>query len=286
MRNSKLQSAMEYLMTYGWAILVIAVVLGVLFQLGVFSASSFSIRAPSGACQVLRTSAVVNLVGQCSGLLPRYVAQFNGATSYITVGTAYPFAANSITYVAWINPGNYMVSPGWEGTGIVGWQSVSPTTLLFRASGGGDRVCMDIRDPVTGLEGVLSNSLVSYGQWHMVAGTYQTGMTTAYLDGVANSMVTAKTPGSPASTVLIGMAGWGGPNNFYFNGMITNVQIYNTSLSSNDLSDLYAEGIGGAPIKIRNLIGWWPLNGDTKDYSGNGNTGVPTAVSYLTQYGK
>ncbi|MEM3215705.1 MAG: hypothetical protein QXS17_02200 [Candidatus Micrarchaeaceae archaeon] len=37
----KAQSAMEYLMTYGWAILIIAVVLGALFSLGVFSSSSF-----------------------------------------------------------------------------------------------------------------------------------------------------------------------------------------------------------------------------------------------------
>ncbi|MDE1870991.1 MAG: hypothetical protein KGI06_02000 [Candidatus Micrarchaeota archaeon] len=36
----KAQSAMEYLMTYGWAILIIAVVLGALFSLGVFSGSS------------------------------------------------------------------------------------------------------------------------------------------------------------------------------------------------------------------------------------------------------
>ena len=36
----KAQSAMEYLMTYGWAILIIAVVLGALFSLGVFSSGS------------------------------------------------------------------------------------------------------------------------------------------------------------------------------------------------------------------------------------------------------
>jgi len=40
MRTSKAQSAMEYLMTYGWAILIIAVVLGALFSLGVFSGAS------------------------------------------------------------------------------------------------------------------------------------------------------------------------------------------------------------------------------------------------------
>ena len=36
-RRQKAQSAMEYLMTYGWAILIIAVVLGALFSLGVFN---------------------------------------------------------------------------------------------------------------------------------------------------------------------------------------------------------------------------------------------------------
>ena len=39
-RSFKAQSAMEYLMTYGWAILIIAVVLGALFSLGVFSSSN------------------------------------------------------------------------------------------------------------------------------------------------------------------------------------------------------------------------------------------------------
>ena len=39
--SSKAQSAMEYLMTYGWAILIVAVVLGVLYSLGVFTGAAF-----------------------------------------------------------------------------------------------------------------------------------------------------------------------------------------------------------------------------------------------------
>ena len=39
----KAQSAMEYLMTYGWAILLIAVVLSILFGLGLFNSSSNTI---------------------------------------------------------------------------------------------------------------------------------------------------------------------------------------------------------------------------------------------------
>ena len=38
--NKKAQSAMEYLMTYGWAILVVSIALGALFALGVFDPKS------------------------------------------------------------------------------------------------------------------------------------------------------------------------------------------------------------------------------------------------------
>jgi len=43
--RTRAQSAMEYLMTYGWAILIIAVVLGALFALGVFNQSGLSANA-------------------------------------------------------------------------------------------------------------------------------------------------------------------------------------------------------------------------------------------------
>jgi hypothetical protein len=73
---------------------------------------------------------------------------------------------------------------------------------------------------------------------------------------------------------------------YVFNGIIANMQVYNTSLDVNQIQTLYQEGIGGAPVSPQNIVGWWPLNGDTKDYSGNNNNGVPTAVTYTAQYGK
>ncbi len=52
----KLQSAMEYLMTYGWSILIIAVVLGALFGLGVFNGAaalgSGCVAQPGFLCQM------------------------------------------------------------------------------------------------------------------------------------------------------------------------------------------------------------------------------------------
>ncbi|MGC8479041.1 MAG: hypothetical protein ACP5NE_03935 [Candidatus Micrarchaeia archaeon] len=83
-KKTKAQSAMEYLMTYGWAILIIAVVLGALFSLGVFNSSSLigtSCVALSGyycANPVLSTSGTLTLtVGQATG------TSFSSATVYI-----------------------------------------------------------------------------------------------------------------------------------------------------------------------------------------------------------
>ncbi|EQD33354.1 hypothetical protein B2A_13191 [mine drainage metagenome] len=65
---------------------------------------------------------------------------------------------------------------------------------------------------------------------------------------------------------------------------MADIQLYNTALSANDVQALYQEGIGGAPINIQSLVGWWPLNGNANDYSGNGNNGVPSSVIYTTNW--
>jgi len=72
--------------------------------------------------------------------------------------------------------------------------------------------------------------------------------------------------------------------NSWSNASMANVQIYNASLSGVDIQALYKEGIGGAPINLQNLVGWWPLNGNAKDYSGNGNEGVATNVIFISDW--
>ncbi len=34
------------------------------------------------------------------------------------------------------------------------------------------------------------------------------------------------------------------------------------------------------PVEPQYLVGWWPLNGDTNDHSGNNNNGVPTGIAF------
>ena len=91
MPAEKLQSAMEYLMTYGWAILIIAVVLGVLYQLGVFG-SGQSVVAPG--CIVSPGYICGNPVLNTTGYLGFTFGQIG--TSLITL-TGIACTANSTT---------------------------------------------------------------------------------------------------------------------------------------------------------------------------------------------
>ncbi len=75
----KSQSAMEYLMTYGWAILIIAVVIAVLFDLGIFSSPSFG-----NSCITQDGFYCSNPILTSSGALYVNFAQFSSGQMNIT----------------------------------------------------------------------------------------------------------------------------------------------------------------------------------------------------------
>jgi hypothetical protein len=81
--NRKSQSALEYMMTYGWAILIIVIVAGVLYSLGIFSPSS------SLSSTVTGFSNLGSVAGECTA---------NGVLR-IDLGdsTGYPINITSIT---------------------------------------------------------------------------------------------------------------------------------------------------------------------------------------------
>ncbi len=267
--NMKAQSAMEYLMTYGWAILIIAIVLVALFSLGVFNSSNFSPRAQPGSCEVLRNSAQTSLVGQCNGMLPEYVATFSNVSTIqnITIKNMpaiAPSTGDSFTITLWIKPvstANFGGVAIWSYYFQIGWSTdFSPN----------------------GVNWLQSNILAPGGTWSFLTVEETVGKSASiYLNGVLTGNTTNYVSYvQPVQPVLIGSY----VRTDRYLGSISNVQIYNTSLSNSSIQALYKEGIGGAPININNLIGWWPLNGNANDYSGNGNNGVPTNVTYTSAW--
>ena len=276
---------MEYLMTYGWAILIIAIVLAALFSLGVFNPTAYTPKASPGSCQVFRpngpgTTSFINLEGICNGELPQYVAQFNGQSSYISTGYAVTLSNTVWTLAAWMDPANLdqlgiVVENGWDNGGAA-------------TSGYGFGIGNGEGGTGSQLQGLFSDvawigtgyTFPSANKWYDVVMTRnQSGITSFYVDGVKTPDDSSATPKVPNDTYIGSDTGLR-----YFSGSIANVQIYNATLSSNDIKALYQEGIGGAPIKVQNLIAWYPLNGNANDYSGNDNNGVPTGVTYTSSW--
>jgi hypothetical protein len=265
------QSAMEYLMTYGWAILIIAVVLGILFQLGVFSSGSFAVRAPPGTCKVFRpagswTATNINLVGVCNGQLPQYAGKFGGSSWMSLVSSSMSYTKISVS--AWI--ANFPTSGRFD--------MVNQYGLFFNVQT--NKICFWINNINSAY--LCSTATLPSGFVH-VAATWDGSTETVYINGAPSGTLVLSGTGVSLSPSALGVCSYCGMAS-YFSGMISNIQIYNNSLSSGDVQDIYNKGIGGAPIQLQYLAGWWPLNGNSNDYSGNGNNGVPNSMAYTDQW--
>lgn len=104
-KKARAQSAMEFLMTYGWAILIIAVVLVVLFRLGIFSGiASFGTSClPSSEylCSISSLGTNGNLsftLGQASGAIFYNIGLACAASS--TSDGLLPSPTGSMVYVS------------------------------------------------------------------------------------------------------------------------------------------------------------------------------------------
>jgi hypothetical protein len=113
--------------------------------------------------------------------------------------------------------------------------------------------------------------------WTQLVGTFDGTTLKIYQNGtLSNSILYSGTIGTDSYPLSIGDTNDG----LFYNGLISNVQLYSIALTPTQVRQLYKEGPVGAPISTSNVVGWWPLNGNAYDYSGNGNTGTPTSVTY------
>lgn len=291
-------------MTYGWAILIIAIVLGVLFSIGFFNAINFAPRAPPGACQVFRpsgqgTASFINLEGTCQGELPQYVFHSGGEGDYIVVPGSNSISnllniQNNLTITAWVylsgSPYHDIVDKEGQYGMKIDYNNQPHSCYPSNFVG----LCLEwdtINDWV-GPGYAIPNA--TFDKWIFL------GVSIAYdpLTGnsikqwfangqeIGNSIVSGNLAYANSifaiGAISPGYTGYGEAE--WFNGSIANVQIYNASLSSDEVQVLYREGIGGAPVNLRKIVAWYPLNGNANDYSGNDNNGVPTNVIYTNNW--
>jgi len=196
----------------------------------------------------------------------RYAAQFNGQNSYIETSIV-PTSNSMLTVTAWVNP---LSSNG--NRGIVGQGDLGSDYWELKTFGGNyDFVVYGVKDNAFGP--------VQLNRWSFLTATYNNGVVNLYVNGVQVASYSESATLVQNKNIYIGYTP-GDAAPLYFNGSIANVQIYNTSLSSSQIQQLYQEGIEGLPISNVGLVAWWPLNGNENDYSGNGNNGVATNVKF------
>ena len=156
-KKFKAQSAMEYLMTYGWAILIIAVVLGALFSLGVFSGSSLlgtsCVASPGYYCQ--------NPVLSASGALTFSFGQNTGATEYNAIIYVEPESQSPVSSSAPFFPSNY--TPIGTYSTLASGQTINPTISISGFSG------KPIGTPFTGYVWLSYNGSSSSGTSNLLA---------------------------------------------------------------------------------------------------------------------
>ena len=275
----KFQSATEYLTTYGWALLIIAAILAALIYLGVFNPLTYAPKTPGGGCEVIRplgpgTTYGMDMRGACSNTLPLYAAVFNGnghvSTAVLEMNTT-SGGYNTVAFWLYWN-GYYPEIPISFGRYSLVFYSNS---CFGFTSAGSDAYGMDPSN--------FKNTWI-----FIVAEFYNgdyTGTSRLYINGVPVQLSNSAPCAlqwqiwNPSTSLYIGYLP---PSYYKFRGMLANIQLYNTSLDPATINSMYLSGIGGDPQNLQNLIGWWPLNGEAKDYSGNNNDGSETSIEYNT----
>lgn len=291
-KNAKrfLQSALEYLTTYSWAILIIAIAAAAIFQI-ISNTTIFVPKEQTGSCNIYRpngpgTTAFIQATGACQGI-PNFAAIFSG--SYSNVSSTKAFVANvaattGYTISLWVYP----MDPSSNMQMIIGQAAVSTTGKCDTGSATANVFCLSYSNAAMIFANcaqdftIASSPATTTSQWHHVVIVMNSSINAVYLNGTMAGSV-ANPTSSCNNNVLLSIGSASG-NGDYFKGYLSNVQVYNTSLSPNDIKALFIEGIGGAPMRLNNLVTWVVLNGDYKDYSGDYYTFTGANVPFTTSW--
>ena len=224
-----------------------------------------------------------------------HTAQMNGQSSYVYVANSpsllQPFIYNSITMSAWVYINK--IPPSSVEMPVVNYGTSQQGSYCF-----GPMIYVSNNNIYGGFQNInhgstLTSLSINNDTWYFVAWTYSasTNKLTLYVNGrqtVADSVVSLD-PSSYIYNLVLGStaytynSGQGACQaGSAFNGSVSNLQIYSVALNSNQINQLQNEGINGGPVQSDNLSGWWPLNGNANDYSGNNNNGRAYLIAYPT----
>jgi hypothetical protein len=206
-----------------------------------------------------------------------FLAQFNQSkNSHITTNMVnLPIQSAKGSVFAWVYPSAYPT-----GSSVIESYGSSAGTAEARAISinSAGKLCFNGTS-----DNACSNFALPLDNWSFVGYTYASGTNiTIYYDNASETL-----PLSSALNTLtnIGCIGsWivnNGCSTDNWNGTITDVQIYNKVLTSNQIAYLYQENFGGVPVNEKDIVSWWALEGNANDYTVSNNSGTASEIKYV-----
>jgi hypothetical protein len=190
-------------------------------------------------------------------------ASFNGANSYVTA-TIQSNIWHALTLSFWMDPATLVSQQNFldVGTGASVIEPYSPSNIFHCYTPSAD---------------LSSGVTLSTGTWYHLVCAYNGSKLFAYVNGALKASTALSSYSLTGNSIFIGSSM---TPNYFTQGLFSDVQLYNTTLSAAQVQRLYQEGIAGSPIGNAGLAGWWPLSYTANDFSGNNNVGTPSNVVY------
>ena len=221
---------------------------------------------------------VASVSGNTHGITVVGWNEFNGAdeTDYVNAPDSVSLSiTGSITVSAWIyidsymtdQPAYFILSKGSDGWGSYHFRINNATNLLRFMIG----------DPASqwGADSVYLTEVLSTGEWHLITGVWDSDADELriYWNGVLNN-TDPTTYASIYDEDVYGLTlGCLKPHYYYFNGSIDSVRIYNRSLSTVEIYELYQcrySDDTGLVFHV-NMASWDVADNTWYDLSGEGN---------------
>ena len=187
---------------------------------------------------------------------------FDGSSSYINCGTSPSLnLQSSFTLDAWVNQTN---STGYQTIINHGSQGASGEYWLYLSNG---KVSLEVGNGTS--HDFRENLSTAIGTgWNHIIVTFNNGLVYAFVNGIQTASVSLNISNTLGGTQSLSIGKY--PSNYYFNGLIDEVRIYNRTLSPTEVTQLYNYAPG--PIV------YWDFEENTgsiaKDKSGNNNNGT------------
>ena len=211
------------------------------------------------------------------------VASFDGSNSEIITSTL--FTSHTFTVVYWVYGVNTSKMTSGNGYTMFGSNGTNFITSWLNSGGGAGASCGSGNEEIwvtgSGDHGLGVNGKI----WTMVTISVSNGAVTYYVNA-SSPCIGSAIPNDIYSLNYITFGTTPPGGNTYgissFNGTLSNMQLYSKTLSPSEVNQLFSHGVGWAPSSSLGLVGWWPLDGNANDYSGNNNNGVLTNIQWVS----